>query len=272
METRILGTQGLEVSALGLGCMGMSEFYGRADEGEAIATIQARARARSHLPRHGRHVRLGRERAARRQGDRGPARGRRAGDEVRQRPRSERRVPRHQRQPRRTSAPPARHRCSDSASRRSTSTTSTGSTCRRRSRRPSARWPSSCRRGRCATSASPRRRRTTIRRAHAVHPISALQSEYSLWTRDPEAEVAADGARARDRLRRLQPARPRLPLRPDPLGRRPRRDGLPATRPSLPGGEPAPEPRARRGGRGAGRGEGRDTVAGRARLGADARR
>ncbi|WP_298208731.1 aldo/keto reductase [Ferrimicrobium sp.] len=29
----------------------------------------------------------------------------------------------------------------------------------------------------------------TIRRAHATHPISALQSEYSLWTRDPEAEV-----------------------------------------------------------------------------------
>jgi aryl-alcohol dehydrogenase-like predicted oxidoreductase len=29
----------------------------------------------------------------------------------------------------------------------------------------------------------------TIRRAHAVHPISALQSEWSLWTRDPEAEV-----------------------------------------------------------------------------------
>lgn len=29
----------------------------------------------------------------------------------------------------------------------------------------------------------------TIRRAHAVHPIAALQSEYSLWTRDPEAEV-----------------------------------------------------------------------------------
>jgi aryl-alcohol dehydrogenase-like predicted oxidoreductase len=29
----------------------------------------------------------------------------------------------------------------------------------------------------------------TIRRAHAVHPIIALQSEYSLWTRDPEAEI-----------------------------------------------------------------------------------
>jgi aryl-alcohol dehydrogenase-like predicted oxidoreductase len=29
----------------------------------------------------------------------------------------------------------------------------------------------------------------TIRRAHAVHPITALQSEWSLWTRDPEGEV-----------------------------------------------------------------------------------
>ena len=29
----------------------------------------------------------------------------------------------------------------------------------------------------------------TIRRAHATHPISALQSEYSIWARDPEAEI-----------------------------------------------------------------------------------
>jgi aryl-alcohol dehydrogenase-like predicted oxidoreductase len=29
----------------------------------------------------------------------------------------------------------------------------------------------------------------TIRRAHAVHPIAALQSEYSLWSRDPEGEI-----------------------------------------------------------------------------------
>ncbi|HEX7083168.1 MAG TPA: aldo/keto reductase [Gaiellaceae bacterium] len=42
MEKRTLGTEGaaLEVSALGLGCMGMSEFYGTADEGEAVATIE----------------------------------------------------------------------------------------------------------------------------------------------------------------------------------------------------------------------------------------
>src|ERR687884_2095509 len=38
MQTRKLG-QNLEVPALGLGCMGMSEFYGTADEGESIATI-----------------------------------------------------------------------------------------------------------------------------------------------------------------------------------------------------------------------------------------
>jgi len=29
----------------------------------------------------------------------------------------------------------------------------------------------------------------TIRRAHVVHPVTALQTEYSLWTRDPEAEI-----------------------------------------------------------------------------------
>jgi aryl-alcohol dehydrogenase-like predicted oxidoreductase len=29
----------------------------------------------------------------------------------------------------------------------------------------------------------------TIRRAHATHPVTAVQSEYSLWTRDPEGEV-----------------------------------------------------------------------------------
>jgi aryl-alcohol dehydrogenase-like predicted oxidoreductase len=39
MDQRTLGTQGLTVSAQGLGCMGMSEFYGSTDEGEAIATI-----------------------------------------------------------------------------------------------------------------------------------------------------------------------------------------------------------------------------------------
>ncbi|MFL5844859.1 MAG: aldo/keto reductase [Solirubrobacteraceae bacterium] len=45
MDTRALGTGGPAVSAIGLGCMGMSDLYGPADEDEGIATIHAAVEA-----------------------------------------------------------------------------------------------------------------------------------------------------------------------------------------------------------------------------------
>jgi aryl-alcohol dehydrogenase-like predicted oxidoreductase len=39
MQQRTLGRNGLVVSAMGLGCLGMSEFYGPTDELESVATI-----------------------------------------------------------------------------------------------------------------------------------------------------------------------------------------------------------------------------------------
>ncbi len=50
MNKRTLGTGGPEVSEIGLGCMGMSAFYGATDEGEAIADDPPRAGAGMQLP------------------------------------------------------------------------------------------------------------------------------------------------------------------------------------------------------------------------------
>ena len=63
----------------------------------------------------------------------------------------------------------------------------------------------------------------TIRRAHVTHPIAALQSEYSIWARELEAEILPALRRARHRLRALQPARTRLPDRQAALARAARR-------------------------------------------------
>src|SRR5919205_787432 len=130
MERRRLGEQGLEVSAQGLGCMGMSEFYGTADEDEAIATIQRALElgitfldtADMYGPFTNERL-VGRAIADRR-------------DEV--------------------------VLATKFGNERAEDGTRLG-----------------------ISEAAPE----TIRRAHAVRPISALQTEYSLWSRDVEDEI-----------------------------------------------------------------------------------
>ncbi len=237
----------LTVSALGLGCMGMSEFYGTTDESEAVTTIhRALDLGVTFLDTADMYGPFTNERlvggaiADRRdsvvlatkfgnqRGEDGSRPASTAGPS--------------------TSTRPATRACSGSASTTSTSTTSTASTRRSPSRRPSARWPSWSRPARCASSGSSEASAETIRRAHAVHPITALQTEYSLFTRDVETEILPP-------LRELG-----IGLVPySPLGRgfltgaitspdRPRGRRLPPAQPALPGRRPGRQPRAGRGG------------------------
>ena len=89
----------------------------------------------------------------------------------------------------RTSGLPSRVRCEGSTPTSSTSTTSTGLTPTRRSRRQSARSEELVAEGKIRQIGLSEAAANTIRRAHAVHPVTAVQSEYSLWTRDPEDNV-----------------------------------------------------------------------------------
>ena len=109
----------------------------------------------------------------------------------------------------------------------------------------------------------------TIRRAHAVHPITAVQWEYSLWTREVEDGGQADRRGARHRPGPVLAARPRLPLGQDPLARRPRRRRLPAQIAALRGREPGAQPGAGRRRRGDRRRARRHPGPARPRLGAE---
>ena len=96
----------------------------------------------------------------------------------------------------------------------------------------------------------------TIRRAHAVQPVTALQSEYSLFWREPEGAILDTLRRARDRLRPVQPARPRLPDRHRRRHHRVRGRRHPREPPALHRRGPRGQPRAGRAGPGGGRAQG----------------
>ena len=163
----------------------------RRDEAESHRHHPPRARSRRHLPRHRRRVRPAQERGARRTRHQRAARRGRARHQVRHRARPRRPAcsrgingkPDYVRERLRGEPAAARHRHHRPllpAPRRPA---------RRPSRRRWARWPSWCKEGKVRHLGLSEAAPTTLRRAAAVHPIAALQTEYSLWTRDPEDEV-----------------------------------------------------------------------------------
>jgi aryl-alcohol dehydrogenase-like predicted oxidoreductase len=188
VKTRKLGSEALEVSEIGLGCMGMSEFYGRADESEAIATIQRALElgvtfldtADMYGPFTNERL-VGRAIAGRR-------------DEVTLSTKfGNVRGPNGERLGIRGDADYVRQACDASLERlgvdhvdlyyqhRVDPNTPIEETVGAMAELVDA--------GKVRYLGLSEAAPATIRRAHAVHPITALQTEYSLWSRDPEDEI-----------------------------------------------------------------------------------
>jgi aryl-alcohol dehydrogenase-like predicted oxidoreductase len=188
METRTLGAQGLEVSALGLGCMGMSDFYGVRDEAESLATIDRALElgvtlldtADMYGPYTNEEL-IGKAIRDRRESvvlatKFGIVRG----------PRPEDRGVNGKPEYVRTS-------CEGSLKRLGVETIDLYYQHRVDPDVPIEETVGAMselvREGKVRFLGLSEAAPETIRRAHAVHPISALQTEYSLWSRDPEDEI-----------------------------------------------------------------------------------
>jgi aryl-alcohol dehydrogenase-like predicted oxidoreductase len=188
MEQRKLGSQGLTVSELGLGCMGMSEFYGQGDEQESTATIHRALElgvnfldtADMYGPFTNEEL-VGRAIADRRDqvvlatkfgNVRGPN-GERLG--VRGDPQY------------------VREACDASLGRLNVDHIDLYYQHRVDPKTPIEETVGAMKelveQGKVRYLGLSEAAAGTIRRAHEVHPISALQTEYSLWTRDPEDDI-----------------------------------------------------------------------------------
>jgi aryl-alcohol dehydrogenase-like predicted oxidoreductase len=190
MHTRTLGPNGPEVSAIGLGCMGMSAFYGAADESEARATI-ARAldlgcNFLDTSDMYGPHTNerlVGSAIAARR-------------EEVFLATKFGIKLVREDDLLNRVvdgSPDYVRTACDDSLRRLGVEHIDLYYQHRVDPNTPIEETVGAMaelvRAGKVRHIGLSEASAATIRRAHAVHPIAAVQTEYSLWTRDVEAEI-----------------------------------------------------------------------------------
>jgi aryl-alcohol dehydrogenase-like predicted oxidoreductase len=189
VKMRTLGAGGPEVSELGLGCMGMSAFYGATDEGEALATIQRALDLGCNFldtsDMYGPHTNeqlVGRAIAGRREE---VFLATKFGIKLEPGPPPRRAI----------DGSPAyvREACEGSLRRLGVDHIDLYYQHRVDPKTPIEETVGAMaqlvQEGKVRHLGLSEASAGTIRRAHAVHPIAALQSEYSLWTRDPEQEV-----------------------------------------------------------------------------------